>query len=150
MLKKVYLLLKVYLLFALSFLVIACSNKPQPISYNKDECAHCLMIITDPRFGSELVTDKGKIYKFDSIECLAEYVSVERGFVVESLWVSDYTKPNSFVDATKAYYIVSPKIESPMSMNIGGFGDKSEMENVFAEVGGQKKNWNEIIEYVNN
>ncbi|MEW6653451.1 MAG: nitrous oxide reductase accessory protein NosL [Bacteroidota bacterium] len=139
------------LFFALAAIwLISCSKEPQPINYNKDECAHCMMIITDPKFGSELVTDKGKVYKFDSIECLADYVSIERGFTAETLWISDYANPNTLIDAATAYYIISPKMESPMSLNIGGFKDQKEMENVFAYMGGQKMNWNEVLNYVKN
>jgi len=138
------------LLLLISFTLISCSHEPQPINYNKDECAHCMMIITDPKFGSELVTDKGKIYKFDSIECLANYVSAEHDFTSETLWISDYANPNTLTDAATAFYIVSPKMKSPMSMNIGGFKKKSDMENVFAEMSGQKMNWKDVLNYVKN
>ncbi len=141
---------RITLLAALALFFVGCSKESQPINYNKDECAHCMMIITDPQFGSELVTDKGKVYKFDSIECLADYVSVDRGFTVETLWISDYANPNTLTEATKAFYIISPKMESPMSMNIGGFKSQSEMEKVFTEMGGQKMNWKDVTSYVKN
>jgi copper chaperone NosL len=140
----------------ITFIVIAvilfthCHRGPEAINYNKDECAHCLMIITDPKFGSELVTEKGKIYKFDSIECLADYISIEREFNAETLWISDYANPNTLIDAKTAFFIVSPKMESPMSMNIGGFKNKSDMEKVFSEMKGQKMNWESILSYVKN
>jgi len=109
-----------------------------------------MMMITDPKFGSELVTDKGKVYKFDSIECLAEYISVNRGFTTETLWISDYANPNTLTDAVSAFYIVSPKMESPMSMNIGGFKSESDMEKIFITIGGQKMNWKDVLSYVKN
>lgn len=132
------------------FVLISCSKEVQPINYNKDECAHCMMIITDPKFGSELVTDKGKVYKFDSIECMADYVSVDRGFAAETLWISDYANPNTLTDAKTAFYIVSSKMESPMSMNIGGFKNESDMEKIFITMGGQKMNWKDVLSYVKN
>ncbi len=142
-------MIKQYLLFILIAVWLAgCSSEPKPINYNKDECAHCMMIITDPKFGSELVTDKGKVYMFDSIECLAAYSSIAREFKVESLWISDYANPNNLTDAEKAFYIVGPKMESPMGMNIGGFKNESDMQKVNAEMNGQKMNWKEIVDYV--
>lgn len=141
---------KIFALCMIVLIIYSCTNNPQPINYNKDECAHCLMIISDPKFGSELITDKGKIYKFDSIECLAEYILIEREFKYETLWITDYSNPHHLIDAKTAYYIVSPKMESPMSMNIGGFETQSAMENVFSEMGGQKMNWNDILNYVKN
>lgn len=141
---------KIFAINILLLITYACSNNPQPIEYNKDECAHCLMIISDPKFGSELITDKGKVYKFDSIECLADYISIEREFQYETLWITDFSNPHHLIDATTAHYIVSPKMESPMSMNIGGFEDQNNMEKVFAEMGGQKMNWDDIKSYVKN
>ncbi len=41
-------------------------------------------------------------------------------------------------------------MESPMSMNIGGFETQSAMEKVFSEMSGQKMNWNDILNYVKN
>lgn len=141
-------MLRSILLLLLSFTLSSCSHKPQPINYNKDECAHCMMMITDPKFGSELVTNKGKIYKFDSIECLANYISVEHDFTSETLWISDYANPNTLTDATTAFYIVSPKMRSPMGKNIGGFKKKSDRENTFTEMSGQKMKWKDVLNYV--
>ncbi|MGB5288980.1 MAG: hypothetical protein WBN42_10875, partial [Ignavibacteriaceae bacterium] len=55
-------------LLPLLFLLASCGSKPEPINYGKDECEFCRMQISDNRYGAELVTDKGKVYKFDSIE----------------------------------------------------------------------------------
>lgn len=142
-------MMKQYLFFVLTVVWLAgCSSEPKPINYNKDECAHCMMVITDPKFGSELVTDKGKVYMFDSIECLADYTSIDREFKIESMWISNYAHPNSLTDAQKAFYIVSPKMESPMGMNIGGFKSEVDMQKVNLEMNGQKMNWKEIVDYV--
>ena len=46
---------------------------PRPIAYGRDACAECRMVASDPRFGAQLETATGKLYVFDSIECLAAY-----------------------------------------------------------------------------
>jgi copper chaperone NosL len=48
----------------------SCEVRPDAINYNEDQCEYCKMKISDTRFGAELVTRKGKIYKYDSAECL--------------------------------------------------------------------------------
>lgn len=138
---------KIFLLILL--LLISCSKGPQPINYNVDECAHCMMQITDPKFGSELVTTKGKVFKFDSIECLASYINLDRNFEIENLWISDYNNPNNLIEAEKAFYLVSPKIDSPMSANLAGFKNENDRDIFFNEYGGDKMNWKEVINYVN-
>lgn len=130
------------------YLFAACSNGPKEINYNKDECAHCMMTITDPKFGSELITDKGKIFKFDSIECMASFILLKHEWKVESLWISDYSQPNNLIDAKEAYYIVSEKIESPMGMNLSGVKSKNDLEKIFSETGGRKLKWENVLAYV--
>ena len=72
----------------------ACARDPRPIAYDADGCAYCRMQISDPRFGAELVTTKGKVYAFDSIECLvAFYRQANAAHDVRSVWVSDYRNP---------------------------------------------------------
>ncbi len=61
----------------LTLLISSCGSKPEPINYGHDECEFCRMQISDNRYGAELVTDKGKVYKFDSIECLIEFAMVK-------------------------------------------------------------------------
>jgi len=55
-------------------LFISCSTKPQPIQYGKDVCDHCKMTIVDQKFGGEIVTKKGKAYKFDDLICMAKFL----------------------------------------------------------------------------
>jgi len=55
-------------------LLTACSHEPDPIRYGKDACAHCKMTIMDKRFSAELITAKGKVFKFDAAECMAGFL----------------------------------------------------------------------------
>lgn len=125
-----------------------CSKEVEPINYHKDECSHCMMTITDPKFGSELVTEKGKVYKFDSIECLADYLLLDRGFKVNSLWISDFSNPNTLIDAKKAYFILSDKISSPMGMNLAGVKSEETADKLLNELGGRKLSWDDVVEYI--
>src|SRR5690606_35879538 len=51
----------------------ACGVRPAHVHLGADECAHCRMVITDRRFAAQLLTDRGRSYLFDSIECLAAF-----------------------------------------------------------------------------
>ena len=62
------------LLALLSGLFTACSGKgPEPIALNKDNCDYCKMSISNMSFASEIVTVKGRAYKFDDLACLIHY-----------------------------------------------------------------------------
>lgn len=61
------------------------------------------MTVSDPRFAAELVTVKGRIYTFDSIECLASYYLANQS-TARSLWVTDATTPGILIPAESARY----------------------------------------------
>ena len=62
------------LLSIVSFLfLISCSTEPEPLVYGTDICHNCKMTLMDNKFGAELVTKKGKVYKFDDMNCFLNF-----------------------------------------------------------------------------
>ncbi|NPA34268.1 MAG: hypothetical protein GXO48_04995 [Chlorobi bacterium] len=105
------------------FVLGACSPEFEDINYGTDQCDYCKMTIVDNKFSAQLVTKKGRNYKFDAIECMIwflndEYVNRED---VYAMRVADYTNPGNMLDAEKAYYLISPQIRSPMGANLAAF-----------------------------
>ncbi len=131
-------------------MVSCASHGPAEIHYGQDLCDYCKMTIADRSFGSELVTSKGKVYKFDSIECLAAYtqVSSEDKAEVNSLWVTDFKNAGSFVEVDKAIFIVSESQNSPMGVGLLAFGSGAQAEDFISEIGGRKLNWPETCDLV--
>lgn len=139
---------KLILLFIASILIItACGNDPEPINFGEDNCAHCKMMITDEKYGAELVTDKGKIYKYDSIECLLEQLHNKtfRDDQIGSTWVIDFSNPRTLIDARTAYYTQNDEFRSPMGLNVQAFQHKKDFEKFFNENGGEKLTWDELL-----
>jgi len=97
-------------------MVAACgTNEPEPIAYNADVCGYCRMQISDPRFGAELITRHGRVVKFDSIDCLVSfYKQAATADDVRSVWVSDFQKPGTFLDATQARFVDLGAGRAPM------------------------------------
>lgn len=125
----------------------SCSTGPEPIRYGKDECFNCKMTLTDKRFGAEIVTDKGKIYKFDDLNCLVNFLkegSVPEANIAQIVSV-DFKKTGAFVEVQKAFFLQNEAIKSPMRGDVASFSDKNDMETVKAEVGGGKEmTWDEV------
>jgi copper chaperone NosL len=135
---------------ALVVVVAACEPKPEPIRYGEDNGAYCMMTITDQRFGAELVTKKGKVYKFDSIECLAGFLldgQVASG-EIHSLWVTDFAHPSTLIRAEDALYLHGENIRSPMGMNLAAFADRAGLDAVRERTGGEVLGWDEVLELV--
>lgn len=53
----------------------------QPIAWNAETCAHCHMLIGDPAFAAQVVTDEGDVLSFDDPGCAARYLRQNRGHV---------------------------------------------------------------------
>lgn len=128
-------------------LISACSPEPKPIQYGQDTCAHCRMVITDQRYGTELVTSKGKTYTFDSIECLAAYVQ-EHKDEVQSLWVTDFQHPSGLMPVEKAFFLHSDELRSPMGLNLTAFGDQITPASVLNSFRGSVLSWDEVVALV--
>jgi len=55
--------------------------------------------------------------------------------------VCDYLKEGNLIDATKATYLISPEIQSPMGAHLAAFASKDEAQKVQAEKGGDLYDW---------
>lgn len=122
-----------------------CTPEPTPINYGEDNCAYCHMTVTDPRYGSELVTSTGKTYMFDSIECLAAYVQENPDVEVHSLWVPDFRDPGTLMTVEEAFLVRSDQLKSPMSLNIAAFRTAVASRDAVADsVSGTVLTWEEV------
>jgi copper chaperone NosL len=105
-------------------LVSACgSGRPDAIAYDADQCAYCRMQISDPRFGAELVTRRGRSVKFDSIECLlAFYEQAASANDVSSVWVSDFRHPGTLISVASATFVAVASIKDAAQLGITDSG----------------------------
>ncbi len=134
------------LLLVLVALLAACRPKgPVPIEYGQDICAFCKMIIADPRYGAELITKKGKVYKFDSVECMVAFMMYDlKPEDVAAAYVTDFAHPGKLIPAEEAYYLQSTGLRSPMSLGITAFATKRDLEKLKAEVDGLELLWSDL------
>ncbi len=132
-------------LFLCIFLV-ACTSAPRPVKYGTDNCIRCRMTIVEQGFGAEIVTKKGKILTFDSIECMLKYYLANAGSkeTYAYIMVTDATKPGLLIDADKAVYLKSEKLPSPMGENLSAYSNSELREKNYTEFSGQRLSWTEL------
>ncbi len=123
-----------------------CQTDPEPIHYGSDACSMCKMIIVDAHFGTELISSKGKIYKFDSIECMIRYLNKSESSITYNnrILVTDHSKPNTFVEAQSAKYLHSEKLPSPMGESLSAFENKDSVQVYFNRFGGEQLSWEDV------
>ena len=119
----------------------ACRPQPKPIAYGSDACHFCKMTVVDPQHAALAVTDKGRQYAFDAIECLVAYLHRSDTSTFAYLLVNDYTAPGELLPARQAYYLISPNIPSPMGAYLSAFSGPMAAEAVQATHGGQTYSW---------
>lgn len=122
--------------------VISCSTEAQKIAYGKDLCEECRMTIMDAKFGAEIVTKKGKAFKFDDAHCITQYLKagkVKQEDVGQTLFVS--YENGEFVDAEKTLFVVSPQLKSPMNSNAAAFSHKKSADEVAVMTKGKVTDW---------
>lgn len=144
-----------YLIFILGLLLLlvasSCSSVgEEAIRYGSDQCSYCKMNIVDKNFGAELVTKKGKIYKFDSIECLAAYemtgdVKQEN---VHSLWVTDISSPGKLQNIESMAFYHSEKIKSPMGLGFYSANKATTDKSLEEKYGSSVVAWIQVKEIV--
>ena len=124
---------------------ISCSTEPKPIEYHVDQCAECKMNISDQRFGAELVTKKGKIYKYDAAECMIRAVKVAGDSEFAHILVTDFKQPTQFIDATTATFLVSELRPSPMGANLSANVGKEFIDEAFIDDTSEILDWKQIL-----
>lgn len=137
---------KITIVASFIFILNACNPESAPIIYGEDKCDFCRMSIVDKRFGGELVTKKGKVYKFDAVECLVNYIDdrVEDESKLQMILTNTYDHPGELVNALECTYLTSELMPSPMGMFLNPFLDHAEAAKLQKQNTGTLLNWKEL------
>jgi copper chaperone NosL len=139
--------IKALVFIFLMVFVSACTIKPEKIAYGKDACNYCKMNIVDKTLAAQLVTKKGKQYKYDAIECFLNDLKTKDQSKIGLIFVTDYNTPEKMIDAKTATYIISDAIQSPMGASLASFESKDIAVNFIKKNDGKLYTWSEIQQY---
>ncbi len=135
----------IFLFLGLAAILPSCEISSKDISYNEDQCAFCKMIISDKRFGAELVTTKGKVYKYDAVECMLR-VLVENGEdEYKYIMLNHFDSPSKLYDGKQSHFLVSQNLPSPMGGFLSAFKSKSAAMKAKDDHGGSVYDIDQII-----
>jgi copper chaperone NosL len=130
-------------------LLTGCESGPQEIEFGKDSCDECNMTIVDKRFGAEFVTGKGKVFKFDDVNCMVEFIerephasdSTARRFIVA------FNQAGTLVEAGELVFVKHHKLRTPMRSHVAAFPDKQSAQATLDELGegGTYLTWEDVM-----
>ena len=142
--------LKQLSIVVLLLIFTSCNVGPQAINYGSDGCHFCKMTIVDKVHAAEIVTKKGKVYKFDATECMIHFMNEFDVNDIKLYLSNNYTEPEALIDATKATFLISENIPSPMGAFLSAFETEAEAQKFQSEQGGRLFNWNQLLAHLNN
>lgn len=135
------------ILFGFGMIFQGCKQGSEPIKYGKDNCYYCKMTISDPHFGAEIITHKGKVFKFDDLGCMLNNVS-DASFdktTIANYFVTDYCGDHNLLDASKCFILKSDAFKSPMGSNMIGVENKDSLNAFKTRLLAEQLNWPKIL-----
>ncbi|MEP7254448.1 MAG: nitrous oxide reductase accessory protein NosL [Ferruginibacter sp.] len=132
------------------FLIVAitsCNAGPQPIKTGVDNCYFCKMTISDVRFGAEIVTIKGKVYKFDDLHCILSYLQTKDIVPanIKDIYLINYSGGHQLININKALLLKADELRSPMRGNIAAFDNNDSLITIQKRFSGNTVNWKDLI-----
>ena len=127
------------------FVFASCEVNPRPINYGADGCHFCSMTIVDKQHAAQIVTKKGKAFKFDAVECMVNHLKDVDMATIELFLVNDYLAPGELIDAKIATFLITREIPSPMGEYLSAFKSRVEAENIEDENNGKLYSWEELL-----
>jgi copper chaperone NosL len=125
--------------------LVSCSTSPEPIKVGTDNCSFCKMTISDVRYGAEIVTKKGKVYKFDDGHCILSYLKngIDKKDIGE-IYFTGFDGRHELIKANTAFFFKSDELNTPMGGNIAAFGNKESLQKLSQQYKGAEVLWNEL------
>lgn len=130
----------------LMFFISGCSVESEPIKYGADNCHYCKMTISDNKYGAEVVTTKGKVFKYDDSHCLFSEIS-EGGIdktTIKDFYFTDFCNGHALIKAQNSFYLKSDGIKAPMGGNIAAFSSHDSLKTYNIQLGGEEVIWSQL------
>lgn len=117
------------------FLTMFSCQSTDPVDFKVgDQCELCKMGIEEIGYATELVTAKGRDYKFDDLTCMQKYITENPDKAENAkIYYVDF-KTLEFVEADKATLIQGGNIKSPMNGNYQAYANPSDAEQAANEL----------------
>ena len=103
------------------------------------------MTVSDARFGTQLLTKKGRAYNFDDIQCMIAFAKEQQvsSEDVAAFYVPDFNT-KKLLPAKNLFFLKSEALKSPMRGDIAAFSTKDALEHTQNEIGGTILTWDEL------
>ncbi len=121
--------------------LLSCTGKKQAedIHWNEDACENCHMKMNDRKYGAEVITKHGRVFKFDAMECLLDFVKKNES-ILSDIYVVDYFH-SELIPIKEAVFVRSNKVHGPMGTNIFATKDSTALKDFADKDSVQQLSW---------
>ena len=134
------------LLVFLTFSFFSCAKtEVVPIKLNVDTCDFCKMTIADGKYAAEVISEKGRVFKFDDIMCMIHYGKENANTKMAAHYVNDYTQDNVLIPAKTAFFLSGGTVQSPMRGGIIAFSSENEAKEFGIKLKAKPVTWGAVI-----
>lgn len=128
--------------------LLSCNTAPEPLKVGTDNCYFCKMTISDERFGAEIVTAKGKVYKFDDTHCILSYLKTKAlpEANIKAVYLTNFNRQHQLLNTNKIFLLKSDQLHSPMNGNIAAFENTDSLKLMQQKFSGEIISWQSLLE----
>lgn len=144
--RKKFSAVNVAVVLLLPLVLNSCNAGPEAIIAGADNCYFCKMTITDTKYGAEIVTKKGKVYKFDDVHCLLAFTKakmIDEGLVKDT-YFADFTGTHSLIRTTESFLLRGDAIHGPMNGNVIAFKNRDSLKSVATQLNATEVTWEQL------
>jgi copper chaperone NosL len=134
------------IIITIVFIFSSCNTSPTSLLIGKDKCSYCKMPYSDNRFGAELITRKGKIYKFDDIHCIVAFIHDKANETQNAkLYFVNFDDDHNLIPLEKVLLIKSNQLHSPMNGDVAAFNTSVEAKQAIEKYAASIVDWHELV-----
>ncbi len=139
---------KLFSAFALiwtAYVLVSCTVQPRDIQYGEDHCAYCDMTVVNKQHAAQYVSNKGRTYVFDAIECMVWQIeNLQNEDNLAFMLVANYANPGQLINAKDAFFLISERIKSPMGANLSAFDSQKSAIQIAETSDAEIYDWNQL------
>lgn len=134
------------IILAIAFSLSSCHAGPEAIVAGVDNCYFCKMGISDVRYAAEIVTKKGKVYKFDDVHCLLSFTKAKmvEASAIKDIYLSDFTGNHPLINAAESFLLQSGEIRGPMNGNLIAAKNKDSLKQLAQQFNAVETTWQQV------
>ncbi|MES2778866.1 MAG: nitrous oxide reductase accessory protein NosL [Bacteroidota bacterium] len=120
-------------------------TQPKLPKLNVDQCDYCKMTIANDKFFAACTTKKGRLYTFDDMSCMVQFIEENKTIPYDNYYVVDFLNPNHFIKTDLAVLIQNETFKSPMGGNVAAFSNVKDAEVYGKDQLAKKINWLDLL-----